>query len=184
MRGSRWTVVSIAAWVLTAGLALGCGTVNGASSQQAGGDGGSSVSAGEDGSRSEATDAHAVPAAKELSVFVRPRTEVDVLPSNLSYRLGRTPCNEWQRARGGCQRDAMSDESRLLLSGLGARETSLYAWPTTTGWVSCDDHLDQRSKPIVTGDAFDVASLSERTERVYQDVRLVRDARAVAKCGS
>jgi hypothetical protein len=121
--------------VLTAGLALGCGTVNGASSQQAGGDAGSSVSAGEDGSRSEATDAHAVPAAKEMSVFVRPRTEADVLPSNLSYRLGRTPCNEWQRARGGCQGDAMGDESRLLLSGLGARETSLYAWPTTTGWV-------------------------------------------------
>jgi hypothetical protein len=136
MRGSRSTVVSIAALALTTALALGCGTVNGVSSQQAGGETRSSVSADEDGSGSDATDAHALPAAKEMDVFSRPRTEEDVLPSRLSYRLspeGR--CTDRQRVDFGCLGDPIADESRLLLSGLGVGKTSLYAWPTTDGGV-------------------------------------------------
>ena len=36
---------------------------------------------------------------------------------------------------GSCWGDAVADESRLLLTDLGVRKTSLYAWPTTNGWV-------------------------------------------------
>jgi hypothetical protein len=134
MRGSAWTVVSIVALALSAGLALGCGATDEAMSAEAGGT--SSTSMIDDGSSTEATEAsQSVPAVGEMSVFSRPRTEADVLPSELAYRLQPHPCTEWHRARGGCVGDSIPDESRLLLSGLGVRSTRLYAWPTTNGWV-------------------------------------------------
>jgi hypothetical protein len=77
-------------------------------------------------------------AASEMRVFSRPRTDADVLPVDLSYRLkphGERAC-EWQLAHlGSCEGGAVADESRLLLTDLGVRKTSLYAWPTTNGWV-------------------------------------------------
>jgi hypothetical protein len=70
-----------------------------------------------------------------MSVFLRPRTQADRLPEELSYRLETEACPPQGRAPFGCPGDAIPDESRLLLSGLGVRRTSLYAWPTTKGWV-------------------------------------------------
>jgi hypothetical protein len=76
-----------------------------------------------------------VPAVKEMSVFSQPRTEADVLPSELSYRLkGHEGCPD-AHLPVGCPGDPLPEESRLLLSGLGVRSMSLYAWPTTKGWV-------------------------------------------------
>ena len=76
-------------------------------------------------------------AVNEMSVFSRPRTEEDVLPSRLLYRLKGNHCGEWQRSHDddGCIGEAIADQSRLLLTNLGVRETALYAWPTTNGWV-------------------------------------------------
>jgi hypothetical protein len=135
MRSSRSTVASIAALALTTALALGCGAVNKSSSEGAGGDSSSSVSGVED-SASEAVDAPRVPAANEMSVFARPRTEADVTPSEFSHRLrpeGR--CTDWQRSNMGCLGDPIGDESRLLISPPSGTETNLYAWPTTTGAI-------------------------------------------------
>jgi hypothetical protein len=70
-----------------------------------------------------------------MSVFARPRTDADVLPSRLSDRLMAKHCTDWERSHGGCIGDAIADESRLLLAGIGVGTTTLYAWPTTGGWV-------------------------------------------------
>ena len=75
------------------------------------------------------------PAVEEMSVFARPRTEEDVLPSSLSYLLDDKPCTEWFRSNGGCLGEGKPQESRLLLTYSGVRKTRLYAWPTTGGWV-------------------------------------------------
>jgi len=79
----------------------------------------------------------ASPSSEEMSVFSRPRTEADVLPKRLSYRLGMfSECTTRELDRyGACFGKGLGDASRLLLSELGAKETSLYAWPTETGAV-------------------------------------------------
>jgi hypothetical protein len=134
MRSSTWTVVSIVALALSAGLILGCGATDDAMSKEAGG--ASSTSMIDDGSSTEATEAsQSVPAVGEMGVFSRPRTEADVLPSELAYRLETAPCTEWHGTHRGCMGEAKANESRLLMSGLGVREKSLYAWPTENGWV-------------------------------------------------
>jgi hypothetical protein len=135
MHSSRRTVVSIAALALTVGLALGCGAVNKGSSGEAGGDSSPSVSVSDDGSPSEPRDAPPVPAANEMSVFGRPRTEADLPPGDFSDRLKSMACPDWYRAHTGCPGDPIGDETRLLVSSLGATRTNLYAWPTTNGWV-------------------------------------------------
>ena len=76
-----------------------------------------------------------VSALDEMSVFSRPRTEEDVLPSSLDYLLKGRQCNDWLRSQDRCPGDAKPEESRLLLTNLGVKKTSLYAWPTTNAWV-------------------------------------------------
>ena len=73
-----------------------------------------------------------VSAADEMSVFSRPRTEEDVLPSSLAYLLKGHQCDDSQDR---CPGEAIADQSRRLLTELGVGKTSLYAWPTTNGWV-------------------------------------------------
>jgi hypothetical protein len=68
-----------------------------------------------------------------MSVFSRPRTEADRVPTEFSFRLKTHRCPP--EAPFGCPGDDIPDGSRLLLSGLGVRRTNLYAWPTTKGWV-------------------------------------------------
>jgi hypothetical protein len=124
--------------LLAAALVMaGCGESAVSSDKAAGGQPSSSVSSDEDVSATTATDTpQSTVAVNEMSVFLRLRTDADVLPSRLSYRLrpeGR--CTDRQRADFGCLGDPIADESRLLLSGLGVGKTSLYAWPTTTGAV-------------------------------------------------
>ena len=77
------------------------------------------------------------PAALEMSVFSTPRTAADVLPPELAYRLvDDMGCERRSRENfGGCVGKGLGDESRLLLSNLGARKTKLWAWPTDTGAV-------------------------------------------------
>jgi len=72
------------------------------------------------------------PAVDEMSVFSRPRTEEDVLPSSLFDLLKGHQCDDSQDR---CPGEAKPEESRLLLTNLGVGKTSLYAWPTTAGWV-------------------------------------------------
>lgn len=74
-------------------------------------------------------------ALAEMSVFSRPQTEADVLPRRLSYRLNDEPCPALGHTDAYCRGKAVGQESRLLLSGLGARSAKLYAWPTGEGWV-------------------------------------------------
>jgi hypothetical protein len=93
----------------------------------------SSSSETADAAQTDAEDA-CITAVEEMSVFSRPRTEADVLPGGLGVPY-RMHCTEWHRDHGGCAGDGLGDESRLLLSGLGVRDVSLYAWPTTNGWV-------------------------------------------------
>jgi hypothetical protein len=76
-----------------------------------------------------------VPAVDEMSVFLRPRTGEDVLPSSLDYLLKGHQCDDWLRSQDRCPGEAKPEDSRLLLTNLGVRKTSLYAWPTTNGWV-------------------------------------------------
>jgi len=76
-----------------------------------------------------------VPAVEEMSVFSRPRTGEDVLPSSLDYLLKGHHCDDWLRSQDRCPGEAIADQSRLLLTELGVKKTSLYAWPTTNGWV-------------------------------------------------
>jgi hypothetical protein len=135
MCSARPTVVSIAALALATALALGCRAVNNGSSEGAGGESSPSIS-GLDGSASEAADGPSLPAANEMSVFARPRTDADVLPSELSHRQSpEEPCTDWQRANIGCLGDPIGDESRLLISPPGVTKANLYAWPTTNGSV-------------------------------------------------
>jgi hypothetical protein len=68
----------------------------------------------------------------EMSVFERPPTAADELPKELEYRLKSHGCSDGEEMPFGCPGDAIGAKSRLLLSGLGMRKTSLYAWPTTT----------------------------------------------------
>ena len=96
-----------------------------------------------------------VPAVAEMSVFKRPRTAMDVLPDQFSTRLEPLPCPGELRELGRCPYPAgIGDESRLLLSGLGVRQDSIYAWPTDDGGV-CLAHgkgggicLPQFGRPI------------------------------------
>jgi hypothetical protein len=75
-------------------------------------------------------------ALAEMSVFSRPQSEADILPKRLHYRLrDERPCPRLGRPDGFCLGKPVPDESRLLLSGLGAGEAKLYAWPTSEGWV-------------------------------------------------
>ena len=131
------TTVLVAVWSLTLGLAVGCGASRDGSPGQAGDESTSSLSAVDEGSSTQAVDAdQGVAAVDEMSVFSRPRNEADVLPSRLAYRLESERCTRRERVNfGGCIGEPMADESRLLLSGLGVRHTSLYAWPTTEGGV-------------------------------------------------
>jgi hypothetical protein len=81
------------------------------------------------------------PAVDEMSVFSRPRTEEDVLPSSLAYVWKDKPCDDWERSRDLCLGKVIADQSRLVLTGLGVKRTSLYAWPTTNGsvcWAMAD----------------------------------------------
>jgi hypothetical protein len=134
MRICGW--IAIAGAAMSLALAVGCGSTGTRSSGAAGQDPSTSVSSVDTAPSTETTDApHSVPAADEMSVFSRRRTEADVIPSELSYRLQPQTCTEWLRAHGHCLGDAIPDESRLLLSDLGVKKSSLYAWPTTKGWV-------------------------------------------------
>jgi hypothetical protein len=78
-----------------------------------------------------------VPAVEEMSVFSRPRTEADLLPGGvgLPFRMHCPDVDWFLRVHGVCPGEALGDKSRLLLSGLGVRDESLYAWPTSNGWV-------------------------------------------------
>jgi len=75
------------------------------------------------------------PAVDEMSVFSRPRTEEDVLPSSLAYLRKDHPCDDWLRSQDRCPGEAIADQSRLLLTNMGVGKNKLYAWPTTNGWV-------------------------------------------------
>jgi hypothetical protein len=127
---------ALLALLAVAVVLAGCGESAVSSGKAAEGQPSSSVSSDE-GVPATATDTpQSTAAVNEMSVFLRPRTDADVLPSRLSYRLKpEGPCTDWQRADFGCPGDPIADESRLLLSGLGVGKTSLYAWPTTTGAV-------------------------------------------------
>jgi hypothetical protein len=134
MRIGGWITFPLAA--ISLGVAVRCGNVDARSSEAPGQDSPTSVSSSDTLDSTDTTNAaQSGPAIEEMSVFSRPRTEADVLPSELSYLLQPHACTEWHRAHGGCLGEPLPDESRLLLSGLGVRSTSLYAWPTTKGWV-------------------------------------------------
>jgi hypothetical protein len=133
----RRPLVSIAA-ALILGVAVGCGGVRTDSPGQEGGERTSSVSALDDGSLVETVEGRqsATAAVDEMAVFSGPRTEADVLPGKLAYRLEPMGCTRWESVNlGGCLGEPLAGESRLLLSGLGVGNTSLYAWPTTEGGV-------------------------------------------------
>lgn len=75
-------------------------------------------------------------ALSQMSVFARPRTEADVMPRRLHYLLEpEARCPALGRTDAFCRGLNVPEESRLLLSGLGVRKTTLYAWPTSEGWV-------------------------------------------------
>jgi hypothetical protein len=97
----------------------------------------SSVSAVDDGSLVETVEGRqsATAAVDEMAVFLGPRTEADVLPDRLAYRLEPMGCPRRDRVNGDCFGEPLAGDSRLLLSGLGVGNTSLYAWPTTEGGV-------------------------------------------------
>ena len=130
MRTGRWIAFLLAA--ISFGMVGGCGSVETRSSEP-GQDPSTSVQSTETPTSTETTTAPS--AVEEMSVFSRSRTEADALPGDLSYRLKGNRCNDWERAHGGCLGDPIGEESRLLLSGLGVGDTSLYAWPTTGGGV-------------------------------------------------
>jgi hypothetical protein len=75
------------------------------------------------------------PAVNEMSVFSRPRTEEDVLPSSLDYLMKGHRCDDWLRSQDRCPGDPIGDQSRLLLTNMGVGKNRLYAYPTTNGWV-------------------------------------------------
>ena len=142
MRIGGWLTFPLAA--ITLAVAVGCGSVEARSSEAPAQDASTSLSSTGTLGSTDTTDAaptdigdasDPVPAVKEMSVFSQPRTEADVLPSELSYRVkGHGNCPYAHRP-ARCPGDPLPEESRLLLSGLGVRSTSLYAWPTTNGWV-------------------------------------------------
>jgi hypothetical protein len=112
----------------------------------------------EEDSSTGATDSP--PAVMEMSVFIKPRTESDVLPSEYSFRLRSMSCNDWLRAHDGCFGDDIAGESRLLLAGLGETNASFYAWPTTSGGVCwawgegsglCVQHFQTEDRAAVVG---------------------------------
>jgi hypothetical protein len=71
-----------------------------------------------------------------MSVFARPRTEADVMPRRLHYLLEpEERCPALGSTDAFCRGMNVPEESRLLLSDLGVRKTTLYAWPTSEGWV-------------------------------------------------
>jgi hypothetical protein len=139
MRIGGWLTFPVAA--ITIAVAVGCGSVETRSSEAPAQDPSTSVSpklGSTDTTDAVPTDmgeaSDPVPAAKEMSVFSRPRTEADVLPGGLDLPF-RLECTEWHLAHGWCLGDPIPEESRLLLSGLGVTNLSLYAWPTTKGGV-------------------------------------------------
>jgi hypothetical protein len=78
----------------------------------------------------------AVTALSKMSVFSRPQSEEDVLPRRLYYRMKpEERCPALGDTEAFCSGSNVPEESRLLLSDLGVRKTTLYAWPTTEGWV-------------------------------------------------
>lgn len=75
------------------------------------------------------------PAVEEMSVFTRPRTQADVLPSP-SWGRRDWGCDEDMiEAWGGCLGSPLGDDSRLLLAAPGSTNINLYAWPTENGGV-------------------------------------------------
>lgn len=75
------------------------------------------------------------PAVEEMSVFTRPRTQADVLPSP-SWGRRDWDCDEDMiEAWGGCLGSPLGDDSRLLLAAPGSTNINLYAWPTENGGV-------------------------------------------------
>jgi hypothetical protein len=88
----------------------------------------------EEGSSTWATDLSQA-AVAQMSVFTRPRTESDVLPSDYSFRLGSMSCGDWRGTHDACFGDDIAGQSRLLFTGLGETETSLYAWPMASRGV-------------------------------------------------
>jgi hypothetical protein len=169
------TVIPLLLATAGVGLLVGCGSNERLSSASGGPKPSSSTSSAEtkrsaDTSRSvpaahatrKADRSDSVPAVEQMSVFSRPRTEVDVLPKELSYRLRDDiySCTDWHREHDGCLGDPIADESRLLLSGLGVGNVSLYAWPTENGWVcwawgnsggGCAPHFTQERRVVFMG---------------------------------
>lgn len=75
-------------------------------------------------------------ALSQMSVFARLQTEEDVLPRRLYYRMEpEERCPALADTDAFCRGTNVPEESRLLVSGLGVRRTTLYAWPTSEGWV-------------------------------------------------
>jgi hypothetical protein len=162
-----WLRFPVAA--ITLAVVVGCGSGERRSSEAPAQDPSTSVSSTDTLGSTETTDSASpetddasVRAVKAMSVFSRPRTEVDVLPKELSYRLrgGTYSCTDWHREHGGCLGDPIADESRLLLSGLGVGNVSLYAWPTENGWVcwawgdgggGCAPHFTQERRVVFMG---------------------------------
>lgn len=151
----RSAVLSV---LLAAAVVLAAWRVSAPPSGKAAGEPSGSLSFEEDGSSTGAIDS--TPAVLEMSVFTRPRTESDVLPSAYSYRLGSMSCNDWLRAHDGCFGDDIPGQSRLLLAGLGETSASLYAWPMASGGVClawgagsglCAQHFPAEDRAAVTG---------------------------------
>lgn len=105
----------LAAAVLFAAWRVGASSSGKAAAGQPSG----SLSFEAEGSSTGATDS--APAVTEMSVFSRPRTESDVLPSDYSYRLGGMSCDDWLRAHDGCFGDDIS-ASRTFSSPDSARQ--------------------------------------------------------------
>lgn len=144
--------------LLAAAVLLAVWRIGAPSSGKAAGEPSGSVSFEEEGSSTGATDSP--PAALEMSVFTNPRTESDVLPSAYSFRLGSMSCTDWQRTHDACFGDDIAGQSRLLLAGLGETNSSLYAWPMTSGgvcWASgrgsgmCIKHFTPDNRAAFTG---------------------------------
>ena len=144
--------------LLAAAVVLAVWRVGAPSSGKAAGGPSGSLSFEEDGSSTDA--AQSIPAVTEMSVFTKPRTESDVLPSEYSFRLRSMSCNDWLRAHDGCFGDDIAGQSHLLLAGLGETNASLYAWPMSSGGVCwawgegsglCAQHFPAEDRAAVTG---------------------------------
>jgi hypothetical protein len=144
--------------LLAAAVVLAVWRVGAPSSGKAAGEPSGSLSFEEDGSSTDA--AQSIPAVIEMSVFTKPRTESDVLPSEYSFRLRSMSCNDWLRAHDGCFGDDIAGQSHLLLAGLGETNATLYAWPMSSGGVCwawgegsglCAQHFPAEDRAAVTG---------------------------------